>query len=842
MKKITKKKMVTSINKEVINKTKDYNILNKNFRNEDISPKELLDNILLGYAFCTCQLKENENGYCDRKNENFVKSSIIAIDIDNSMNSDDKEINTKKIKVTDDEYFSYETALKDEFIKEYASFIYTTCSHTEEWNRFRIVFVLTESIDNEEKYKNLFKELNYQFNGDNSTSASAQIFFGSHKAKYEFFGNKLDNFTVSSLINEFEITFTDKKIERIISDYDNDKFLKEDIEEIVQYIFKKGKISNERWWKVPTILKNLELFTDEEINQMINLAVGETGDLNVKLKHAYKYKDVLSLGTLIYYAKENGYELPERIINSSKNLIFWSVIDSESRNKNKTTVVFKHNLFYNFLINNGFRIFEHEKGYQLIKIDSNNHLEHFTDSKLRQFIIKFVDNSIKQNKKESSIIKEQLLKSLNNLLQINVPNLPLFNEDYETKLIKDTQETVYFFYKNGFRKIDTFFDNFFDYSQLNGYIWKKSILKRSYNKSDNDISVFEKFIKCVCSTKKEKGKVIFNEGKYESLKSVIGYLLSRYKNVTETIGIVLCDEIISDNPEGGTGKSLFTLALSKMRNVTVIDGRFFDSNSQFRFETVDESTEIINIDDCAKKFSFDKLFHAITGDITVEKKGISRFVIPFEKSPKLCFSTNHIFSGTGNSHERRIFEIEFSSYFNSKHRPIDEFKHKLFDEWNNKEWNRFDDFMVSCVQYYMTWGIVKYKQVNLEYKKLVENTSPQIAEYIDNFLEPDTIFCSNDLTDEINDKMKIRYSQTKITQAVHYWCETYHNYYFLKEFDRKEKNTYFVCSTDKTKTFKDFKNQENNSKENTENKNQENNSKENTENKNNASTLKNYIF
>lgn len=819
MKKITKKKMVTAINKEVINKTRDFNILNKNFRNEDISSKELLDNILLGYAFCTCQLKENDNGYCDRKNENFVKSSIVAIDIDNSMNSDDKEINTKKIKVTDDEYFSYETALKDEFIKEYASFIYTTCSHTEEWNRFRIVFVLTESIDNEEKYKNLFKELNYQFNGDNSTSASAQIFFGSHKAKYEFFGNKLDNFTVSSLINEFEITFTDKKIERIISDYDNDKFLKEDIEEIVQYIFKKGKISNERWWKVPTILKNLELFTDEEINQMINLAVGETGDLNVKLKHAYKYKDVLTLGTLIYYAKENGYELPERIINSSKNLIFWSVIDSESRNKNKTTVIFKYNLFYNFLINNGFRILEHEKGYQLIKIDSNNHLEHFTDSKLRQFIIKFVDNNIKQNKKESSIIKEQLLKSLNNLLQINVPNLPLFNEDYETKLIKDTQETVYFFYKNGFRKIDTFFDNFFDYSQLNGYIWKKSILNRSYNKSDNNISVFEKFIKCVCSTKEENGKVIFNEGKYKSLISVIGYLLSRYKNVTETIGIVLCDEIISDNPEGGTGKSLFTLALSKMRNVTVIDGRFFDSNSQFRFETVDESTEIINIDDCAKKFSFDKLYHAITGDITVEKKGISRFVIPFKKSPKLCFSTNHIFSGTGNSHERRIFEIEFSSYFNSKHRPIDEFKHKLFDDWNNNEWNRFDDFMVSCVKYYMSFGIEKYKQVNLEYKKLVENTSPQIAEYIDNFLEPDTIFCSNDLTDEINDKMKMRYSQTKITQAVHYWCETYHNYYFLKEFDRIEKNTYFVCSTDKTKTFKDFKNQDNNSKEKTENKN-----------------------
>ena len=183
--------MVTAINKEVINKTRDFNILNKNFRNEDISSKELLDNILLGYAFCTCQLKENDNGYCDRKNENFVKSSIVAIDIDNSMNSDDKEINTKKIKVTDDEYFSYETALKDEFIKEYASFIYTTCSHTEEWNRFRIVFVLTESIDNEEKYKNLFKELNYQFNGDNSTSASAQIFFGSHKAKYEFFVTNL---------------------------------------------------------------------------------------------------------------------------------------------------------------------------------------------------------------------------------------------------------------------------------------------------------------------------------------------------------------------------------------------------------------------------------------------------------------------------------------------------------------------------------------------------------------------------------------------------------------------------------------------------------------------------
>ena len=45
--------------------------------------------------------------------------------------------------------------------------------------------------------------------------------------------------------------------------------------------------------------------------------------------------------------------------------------------------------------------------------------------------------------------------------------------------------------------------------------------------------------------------------------------------------IILNDEVISDNPEGGTGKGIFMNALAQMNKVVTIDGKSFAFERSF---------------------------------------------------------------------------------------------------------------------------------------------------------------------------------------------------------------------------------------------------------------------
>ena len=86
------------------------------------------------------------------------------------------------------------------------------------------------------------------------------------------------------------------------------------------------------------------------------------------------------------------------------------------------------------------------------------------------------------------------------------------------------------------------------------------------------------------------------------------------------------------------------------------------------------------------------------------KKNKDEIFIPFERSPKVIITTNYVINGSGNSHDRRRHEIEFNQYFNGKHTPLDEYGRLLFDEWNNKDWISFDNYMIDNLQRFLING------------------------------------------------------------------------------------------------------------------------------------------
>jgi hypothetical protein len=189
------------------------------------------------------------------------------------------------------------------------------------------------------------------------------------------------------------------------------------------------------------------------------------------------------------------------------------------------------------------------------------------------------------------------------------------------------------------------------------------------------------------------------------------------------------DELISDNPNGGSGKGMFCNAISHMKRVATLDGKQFSFEKSFPYQTVGADTQVLVFDDVRKNFAFEQLFSLITEGITLEKKNKDAIHIPVSRSPKVVITTNYTIGGVGGSFERRKFEIEFSSYFGSHHTPFDEFGKMLFDDWDATEWQRFDAFMIGCVQFYLSHGLVAHESVNLEQRKFIKETCSEFVEW-----------------------------------------------------------------------------------------------------------------
>jgi hypothetical protein len=93
--------------------------------------------------------------------------------------------------------------------------------------------------------------------------------------------------------------------------------------------------------------------------------------------------------------------------------------------------------------------------------------------------------------------------------------------------------------------------------------------------------------------------------RYDTMKSVIGYMLHSYKTSANNKAIILNDETISDNPNGGSGKGILINAIGYMKKVSTIDGKTFDFNKSFPYQTVSSDCQVLAFDDVRKNFDFE---------------------------------------------------------------------------------------------------------------------------------------------------------------------------------------------------------------------------------------------
>lgn len=466
---------------------------------------------------------------------------------------------------------------------------------------------------------------------------------------------------------------------------------------------------------------------------------------------------------------------------------FWTI----RRNKfGKEEIKIDYAQYIDFLERSGFSKLYISKTYTFIKEQDNKIVEVVTQQ-IKDQVIKHIRNlnyNILPSKYKNFVLNEIYKK-----------NSHYFGSDMlecvtsrEPELLKDTKSKGYVFYKNGAAEVTKDKISFIPYKELNGIIWEKQMIDREFSyiedyKNPSDESVFGRFVWNISGS---------NTDRFYSLISAIGYLLNSYKNASSAKAIVFCDEKISEAPNGRTGKSLVSKAISQMKNSVRIDGKRVDFRDRFVFQQVDYSTQIIEFNDVRRNFDFESLFSVITDALNIEKKNGHKYAIEFEDSPKILISTNYTIKGTGDSFKDRLFEVEFSGHYNTQHKPKDDFGCLFFDEWDEAEWNKFDNFMLMCEQFYLEHGLVEYEKINLGVRKLMDNTSPEFITFARD-IEVDTDYEKNqtytNFTELYSDFSHIK--QRTFTS----WLKIYAEDCGYRFETRKSNSKDYFCFTDGTR-------------------------------------------
>jgi len=329
-------------------------------------------------------------------------------------------------------------------------------------------------------------------------------------------------------------------------------------------------------------------------------------------------------------------------------------------------------------------------------------------------------------------------------------------ETREIKFHEDTVDSGYLYYRNCAVKITPQGVEPIPYSALGGHVWKNHVLNRDFMPEVKGIGEYEKFITLI------GGK---DQDKVESFRSAIGYMLHGYKTLAKAKAIILNDETIGENPNGGSGKGIFCQALGHMKRLVKIDAKAFNPSSQFSFQSVTPQTQIVLFNDAKQHFDFESLFNVITDSFRIERKNKDEIIIPQERSPKVIISTNYAIKGSGPSHNRRRFELELSSHFSDQYTAFDEFGHELFRDWSTEEWARFDNFMTNCIHQYLKEGLTEDKSHNLSLKKFHAETSPEFVEWTsEGNLQPNQRLMKSDLykdfLEQYEDQKKFCFTRT----------------------------------------------------------------------------------
>jgi len=386
-----------------------------------------------------------------------------------------------------------------------------------------------------------------------------------------------------------------------------------------------------------------------------------------------------------------------------------------------------------FLSKSGFGLYFHNKNsnaFRLIR-ETDGFIEETSSEQIKKFIKDYIlslPDKFDRKGTRAGITPSDLLeiiyKGSDNYFNNNFFE---FLEKKEPNLLRDEQDKCYFAFKNGIVMIDKKEVKLLTYGELEKSIWKSQV------NFDFSITIDQDFDPDLCEYFTFLAKISGDEEERRNYAlTLIGYILHSYKDPSKPYAPILAEETDDESKGGGTGKGIFFKAISELIPTVRIDGKNFKPDKSFAFQRVDLGTKLVVIEDCPKNVDFEKYYPTITEGMTIEKKNKDELFLSYAESPKIAFTTNYSIAANAEHAKRRQRVFEFAPFFNSKYTPIDHFGHKLFDNWDEDEWNRFYNLMFFCVSLYLEHGIKEVdNSEKLRRKHIKLSFGEEFLEYID---------------------------------------------------------------------------------------------------------------
>ena len=404
-----------------------------------------------------------------------------------------------------------------------------------------------------------------------------------------------------------------------------------------------------------------------------------------------------------YNIEEGVYD---EIKEASEHEDFWYFTETKKGGLKPAIDILKYKFF---LERNGYKKhFPNDADKPHFVLVNSNKVKITNPSRIKDFVLEYL-----MERKELDIWR--YCASFQNLFSEQILSML---ESINLVMLNDKKDISFIAFRNGILKVTKNDFELVDYLDIDDYIWESHILERDFIQVDNDDNDYKKFIFNISGENPQP------------IECTIGYLINTYKNRSNNKAVILNDEIISENPEGGTGKGVFVQGISQIRNTSIIDGKSFDDKKSFPYQTVSLDTKILVFDDAVKNFSFENKFSLVTEGMTLERKNKDAIKLNVHESPKIVISTNYAIKGEGNSHDRRRHEIEIAQHYGKRLTPDQEFGRQLFDDWDVDDFIRFDNYMVYCLQQYLKLGLITQNAKNIKVRKLIAETSLEFYNWI----------------------------------------------------------------------------------------------------------------
>lgn len=560
-----------------------------------------------------------------------------------------------------------------------------------------------------------------------------------------------------------------------------------------------------------------------KITTLTDFQIRDFWMLNSKKDFFEKYKERLDqlkffrFGRILY-ANEEG-KIKEAV-RSAADTNFWAVSINDTTGKK--SVEFHTYEALEFLNANGFRRMSAGRPgeFMYVKVDDGI-IRESSGSDIRDFVMDYVVQSTKD-----MLVRNKFASARCAWLgQDKIEGIKPIDIEYDIRE-KDVHKL---FYKNGSFRVTA---QGIEKQEMKENVWESAVINRNFYPTkifeflepagdsfefnlteDGSKCEFVRFVMNTCNFNRGREHLTTDKDEWDSRRhfvnkvTALGYLMCSYKYRTEAVAVIAMDAKLGEvaDSNGRSGKSLFSEALKQMFRTTTIDGKNLKSNDSFVYSLVTPDTRVITFDDVLVNFDFTKYYQAISGDLQVNPKGRPMFEIPFGKSPKFYITTNHAINDTSDSGQDRMVKMAFSDYYSKRHKVVEDFGHRFFDDWDDEQWNLFDNFMAECVMYYLRsmaeeWdepgrGVVKPPMEMIEKRQWRQVMGENFLEWAESYFDVGGSHLNNsisrkDITDAFHEKYRDagRMTPVAFSRRMRAFCK-YKGYHFNpngKEWDSDE--------------------------------------------------------